>query len=374
MSSILKRIEKSLRIPFYTIAKLFVSKLDATLPLNGNTMQRILLIRDDRIGDMVVTLPSLQFMKDTFPHLKIDILCSPSNISVLQENPNIHQAYILPKNKIRRITFLRSLRKNNYDCIIPLVYLKKSRYGFFSQLIQTPNTITVVFERNVKEPYTSFFSVLTSIPFGPYTMTEMIQRWFCLIFGLEFNSSYNTFPFQIPEQSRSIANNFLIQNQITKQILIYNISASETIRQLDQQTHKEVIEQLLLTIPQFQIVILYIPKDKQTVTLLQKQFKNQVLVFEPTSVLFDTIALIERSTIVISPNTAITHITATLDKPLLSIQSNATTPEWKPKHSKYRLVLAKDSQSVSTISSSEIINEFSILLKEKTTNEPDTII
>jgi|GEM_PF-3059360 len=374
MSSILKKIEKSLRIPLYTIAKQFVSKRDATLPLDGNSMQRILLIRDDRIGDMVVTLPSLQFMKDTFPHLKIDILCSPSNISVLQENPNIHQAYILPKNKIQRISFLRSLRKNNYDCIVPLVFLKKSRYGFFSQLIQTPDTITVVFERNVKEPYTSFFSVLTSIPFGPYTMTEMIQRWFCLIFGLEFNALYNNLPFQIPEESKSIADNFIIQNQIRKPIIIYNISASETIRQLDQQTHKEVIEQLLMKAPQFQIVILFIPKDNQTVTLIKNEFKNHVLVFEPTSVLFDTIALIEQSAVVISPNTAITHITATLDKPLLSIQSNATTPEWKPKHNKYRLVLAKDSQSVSTISSSEIITEFSILLKEKTTNESNTII
>jgi ADP-heptose:LPS heptosyltransferase len=364
MSSILKRIEKSLRIPLYTIAKLFVTKRDATLPLDGNRMQRILLIRDDRIGDMVVTLPSLKFLKDTFPHLDIDVLCSPSNNSVLQENPHIHKAYILPKNKIRRLIFLRSLRKNDYDCIIPLVFLKKSRYGFFSQIIQTPKTITVVFEKNVKELYRSFFSILTSIPFGPYTMTEMIQRWFCLIFGIEFNSSYNILPFGIPEQSRSIANNFLIQNQIIKPIIIYNISASETIRQLDQQTHKEVIEQLLMQTPQFQIVILYIQKDKKTVTLLKNEFKNQVKVFEPTSVLFDIIALIERSSIVISPNTAITHITATLDKPLLSIQSYQTSIDWRPKHSKYRLLSAKKTQEVNTITAEEVIQEFSKLIEE----------
>ena len=364
MSSVLKRIEKSLRIPLYKFATLFVSKKEATLPLDGNKMKRILLIRDDRVGDMVVTLPTIQFLKDTFPHLDIDVLCSPSNISVLQENPHIHKAYILPKNKIRRLIFLRSLRQNDYDCIIPLVFLKKSRYGFFSQLIQTKNTITVIFEPNNKPIYTPIFSILAFINFGSYTMNEILLRWCCLLFGIPFNSKYTTVPFHIPKLSTKKAKEFIVQNQIQKPILIYNISASENIRQLTEQTHIEVIEGLLQVLPHFHIVLLFIQKDRITVDKMNAQFTNKISLFEPTTVIFDTIALIELSSIVISPNTAITHISAALDKPLLSIQSYHTTTEWRPKHSQYRIVSPKESLEVSSISSEEILLEFSQLTQE----------
>lgn len=364
MSSLLKRIEKSLRIPLYKVATLFVSKKEATLPLDGNRMKRILLIRDDRVGDMVVTLPTIQFLKDTFPHLKIDVLCSSSNIAILQENPHIHYAYILPKNKIRRLTFLRSLRKNDYDCIIPLVFLKKSRYGFFSQLIQTKNTITVVFEPNNKPIYTPIFSILAFVNFGSYTMNEILLRWICLLFGIPFNPKYTTIPFHIPNLSSEKVQEFIVKNQIQKPILIYNISASENIRQLSEQAHIEVIEGLVRLMPQFHIVVVYIHKDCETIEKLKSLYNDKISIFEPTTVIFDTIALIERSAFVISPNTAITHITATLDKPLLSIQSYHTTFEWRPKHSQYRIVSPKESFEVASISSEMILTEFSQLTQE----------
>jgi len=366
MSRILKKLEKVLKWPIYSIVTVFLSKKDQQLPLDGNSMQRILLVRDDRIGDMVVSLPLIQFIKDTFPHLKIDILCSKSNYGILKDNLNIYQKYILPKSKIKRVFYLRSLKKNNYDCIIPLVFLKKSRYGFFSQIIQTKNTTSVVFETSNKEPYSKIFSVMSSIPYGNFTMTEVILRWFCLLFNVSFKDQYLSLPISIPNENKTVAETYLKNHSLEGTLVVYNVSASESIRQLEIQTHIEFLDLILQKYPTFSIIILYIEKDIETIVELKRHFGNSLYFFEPTNELFDTIALLEKATFVVSPNTAITHVTASLDIPLLSIQSYLSTPEWKPKHSKYRLVTAKEKGNVSNIQANELMSAFSSLINDYT--------
>lgn len=363
MKSVLQRIEKSIRSPLYKLATFFVTKKDALLPLDGNAMKRILLIRDDRIGDMVVSLPVIQFLKDSFPHLQIDVLCTPYNVTILQENPNVHEKYLLPKGIVSKLLFFRTLRKNQYDCIIPLILIKKSRYGLFGQLIQTKNTITVGFVDREKEMYSKIFSILSSIPFEQYSMTEILLRWFSLLFGIDYNSKYMFTPLKVPKTNKQFSKEFLRNKNCSEQIIAYNLSASDIRRQLTDETHIRLITLILEAYPHCSIVLLSIAKDQKTVNKLLEHFGNTITVFPATTNIYDTIALIELSKAVISPNTAITHIAASLDKPLLEIYSTLASLEWGPKHTKYRLAKSNGNQFGSNLNANEVFSEFQLLMQ-----------
>ena len=66
-----------------------------SFPLNPNNVQSILLLRYDRLGDMVVTLPLIEYLKQQLPHCSIDIAASPRNIELLEEDDRINRRFII---------------------------------------------------------------------------------------------------------------------------------------------------------------------------------------------------------------------------------------------------------------------------------------
>ncbi len=128
--------------------------------LNPKEINRILLIRNDRIGDVFVCLPFIKNLKQINPNFKIDILLSEKNISTLDYlAPYIDKHYVYKKSIIDIVAVLTKLKQNKYDLVIDLHYkfsrtaailakLIKSRFTLafyskeeaFTHFIETPDT------------------------------------------------------------------------------------------------------------------------------------------------------------------------------------------------------------------------------------------
>ena len=86
---ILKRICLGFRKhSLHALAALFARK---NLPYlgSGQDIKKILFIRIDRIGDIVLSTPALKAIKQAFPHSELTALASPSNSPLVFDNPNI---------------------------------------------------------------------------------------------------------------------------------------------------------------------------------------------------------------------------------------------------------------------------------------------
>ena len=73
---------------------------------------KILIIHTAFIGDIVLSTPLIQRLKDMYPNSKIDYLTLPTNQSVINNNPNLHEILLYDKKgKDRGIKgFLRVLK------------------------------------------------------------------------------------------------------------------------------------------------------------------------------------------------------------------------------------------------------------------------
>lgn len=80
---------------------------------------KILVIQLRRIGDIILTTPSVRALKKALPEAVIDYLCEPMGKMVLEGNPYLNELLIYDKKKAFR--HLLDVRKRKYDVIIDLI-------------------------------------------------------------------------------------------------------------------------------------------------------------------------------------------------------------------------------------------------------------
>ena len=72
----------------------------------------VLILRYDRIGDMIVSTPIFRELKIAYPNISISVLASKENKDVIKNNPYIDKVYINYKNNIfNDLPVLLKLRK-----------------------------------------------------------------------------------------------------------------------------------------------------------------------------------------------------------------------------------------------------------------------
>jgi len=102
-------------------------------PIDQSSIKKILLIRLDNIGDVLVTTPSVRALRKKYPDAEIHILVRPSTAGLVIHNPNLNQVIQFEPPWLHRsgalrlwdslLTFkdnatIRRLREEKYDLII----------------------------------------------------------------------------------------------------------------------------------------------------------------------------------------------------------------------------------------------------------------
>lgn len=82
----------------------------------GIKPNKILLIRTDRIGDVILTLPMVDTLKLNYPGSQIDLLVNKRVSELIQDYPNINKVQSIEKESLRAI--MKLCKTNKYDLAI----------------------------------------------------------------------------------------------------------------------------------------------------------------------------------------------------------------------------------------------------------------
>ena len=91
---------------------------------------KILIIHTAFIGDIVLSIPLIQRLKDMYPESKIDYLTLPSNSKIISNNPNLNEILIYDKKDKDKglkgfLRVLKILKSKKYDyAVIPHRFIK----------------------------------------------------------------------------------------------------------------------------------------------------------------------------------------------------------------------------------------------------------
>jgi ADP-heptose:LPS heptosyltransferase len=88
---------------------------------------RVLYLRYDRIGDMILATGIIEAIVQAHPTVTVDVLASPANAPVLEGNPHVGQILLLEKRRPwTYLRMLRRIRRTRYDAVLDTMVLSPS--------------------------------------------------------------------------------------------------------------------------------------------------------------------------------------------------------------------------------------------------------
>ncbi len=87
--------------------------------------KRILIVRIDRIGDVLLSTPVIKALRDNYPHAYIAMMVSPYGKNIIDDNPYLDEVIIYDKDGKhkswqRSLKFARNLKKERFDLALVL--------------------------------------------------------------------------------------------------------------------------------------------------------------------------------------------------------------------------------------------------------------
>jgi len=92
--------------------------------------KKILLVRNDNIGDLICTTPAIEALRTKYPNNQIDIVVNSYNYAAINKNPFVNKVYCYtkPKHKsglwekikagLGKLKILIAIKKENYDVVV----------------------------------------------------------------------------------------------------------------------------------------------------------------------------------------------------------------------------------------------------------------
>jgi ADP-heptose:LPS heptosyltransferase len=344
------------------ILKLITNKKRISFDIRKS--KSVLVLKYDRIGDMVVTTPIFRELKKAYPNISISVLASKDNMDVIKNNPYVDKIYTNYKNSIfNDFPTLLKLRKKAFDVCIELEHSVIPHAILRLKIINPKKIISIHKDGRYGVPgnelklYDYFTEKDKNNHFGKIWLDTLS------FFGIE-PSSVN-YDFFVDRIDRKKAKSFLAPFNNKLKIGL-NIEGSFPEKSIQKRELKNICNGLYNKFKNIKIIILASPKQlqekKKIISELNLDF---VIPSYRTKTITEVGALIEQLDLIITPDTSIVHIASSFDKPVISIHENNKDSFrlWSPTSTLSNTIFASSSYGLVDYSVDDIINSASDFLK-----------
>jgi heptosyltransferase II len=105
------------------------------------TFQNILIVRTDRIGDVVLTTPAIKAMRQSYPGSRISVLVTPATYDLVNGNPYVDEILVddrqgRHKGLLGFLRLAREIRSKRFD--LAVIFHTKRRYNLACYAARIP--------------------------------------------------------------------------------------------------------------------------------------------------------------------------------------------------------------------------------------------
>lgn len=285
-----------------------------SLPLPAGA--RVLFIRYERIGDMIMATSIIRAIAEALPAGKVDVLATPTTAPVLQNNPHVGEVLLLDRSSWRSyLGLMGQLRRARYHTMVdgrlnnPPIFTSTpllmraggARYRVGSgggQNAKIYNVCVPAYDRSIH--YIEGSKSL-AVPFGVDPSTV---DWQPEIFLSDAERDTAELVWRAIRMERA-------KPESPKRLLV-NLSASEPKRRWPDGKFIAAIRAAVGSPPEVAIVVIGLPGEWKSV---QRVASSVGGVSAQTPKLRDAFALVGTSDLVFTPDTSISHAASAFRKP-----------------------------------------------------------
>ena len=282
--------------------------------------RRVLFLRHDRIGDMILSTGVIHAIARSSPTLRVDVLASPINAPVLEHDTVAH-AIIFDKRRPWNIPrLLRQLRRARYDAVIDCMVTAPSLTTLLLMLASGAPWRIGVAGRGLDAAITH--------PVPPYPRARhMVQHLSALssAFGATAPEGGWRPELELSSDERARAERVWVSSGHGTPRVLVNVSAGTASRRWPDERYVQVLRHVQAAMPDAQLRVVSSPAERSRAEHIARGANAT-----PTSTprLRDAIALVATADLVITPDTSIAHAASALGTPAVAMYRPGSVEAW----------------------------------------------
>jgi ADP-heptose:LPS heptosyltransferase len=267
----------------------------------GSRPHKLLFLRHDRLGDMIVSTPVMRAIAESHPGLTLDVLASPANAAAIEGAPYVRKVHVFDRRDPGSYpSMARILRAEEYDAVIDC-------------MVTAPSVTTLLLMLATNAPYRvgiggrgNDAAINVSVPaVGGVQPMPIELGALSAAFGVDPRAfDWRPELYVSPAQLEEAAGRWRAAGNGTAQRVLVNVSAGTAIRQWQVEKYAAVIAHLRHRLPGAIVLVTGAPADRARVDEVARLGDATPA---RTPKLADVFALVATADFVFTPDTSIAH-------------------------------------------------------------------
>jgi ADP-heptose:LPS heptosyltransferase len=287
---------------------------------------RVLFLRHDRIGDMILSTGIFRAIAEAYPTIELDVLASPINAPILRNEPYVHEVVVANTKKPASWprTF-RGLAHRRYDAVIDCMITAPSLTTLLLMIASGARYRIGVRQRGNDFAYT--------VPVPARESAEhIVDKLGALLaaFGLQPTALDLRPRIRLTAQERERGERVWAgenDHRTAGPRLLVNVSAGRPRTQWPDARFVHVIRDVRSRVPNPDVVVVSSPRDRDRAARIA--FDSGARLVRDDGIR-DAMAIVAASDLVFTPDTSIAHAATAFDKPAVVLYSSDYARVWGP--------------------------------------------
>lgn len=285
---------------------------------------RVLFLRHDRIGDMILSTGTLRAIAARHPGLQLEVLASPANAPVLRHDPAVARTIVFRRGGLRAYpAVVRTLRAARYDAVIDCMVTAPSVTTLLLMLASGARYRIGIADRG------SDGAINVPVPAATGTghMTEAIGALaaaFSIDPGAEDWSPRLTLTPAEREWAAAEWSAAAGAPGAAWRVLL-NLSAGTIARHWPDERYIEVGRHLAAANPATRFLVIAAPAEWSRAKLVAEALGGRAV---RTATIRHAFALVAAADFIFTPDTSIAHAASAFKRPCVAMYVRGATREW----------------------------------------------
>lgn len=324
-----------------------------TQVVNTSGSFSVLLLRYDKIGDLLISTPVLRALRERYPYARIDVLAGKHNLAVARTLAGWNIGVVEYQKSLPGLIRLLIQRRGTYDVIVDMMDNASRTSTLLLRLLAPASTVGFANGRThpithaVDLPRRSEVHIVDC-------MTELLRP-----FSID--------PSQVSHRP-SLPGVDALRGSAGADILVH-ISAGKASLWWGQEQFETLLRTLRTDYPGARIVLGSAPHERAIAESIAAT--TQVELLPVASSFVEYAGHVQRARLLITPDTSIVHVSSMFGTPsvVLYAQPHPDRLPWYPYHTPHRAIVATDPHGIESISAAQVVSALRSLRDEISSRE-----
>ncbi|MEW6088954.1 MAG: lipopolysaccharide heptosyltransferase II [bacterium] len=315
-------IRRTLLLPFLFIRKIKFPK--------DFEIKKILVLRHDRIGDMILSTGIFHALKKKYPDAYIIVLASKTNSDIIQNNPDVDEILIYKGIK----QFIKEIRKKKVDLAVDLFFTYELKQAFLAYL--SGARYRLGFENAGRE---IFFNIKGP---GMDNSCSMNDHLAGLISCLDMDFKGYQFRLNLSDEEKKWAENYMTSHGIKKDSfkIAVHPGGFYPSQRWPEENFVNISEKIMENYS-FQIILFGDKNEEKLLKNIKHKIESGNVSIFCSLTLRQAVSLLNECDFFIGNNSGLLHIAYALKIPAVSMMGPTDPVLWRPE-GENNIVLRKD--------------------------------